>query len=116
MLCFAFHFLLQLEDVVVEVPMPKSVQNCNLVASQGKYSFDPTTKVLSWDVGKIELGKPPTLRGSVRIFSNFFLFEKIDKLLTFYESILNQFLRTYCVYVDIFFAGVGKHERCGRLN
>uniref|UniRef100_A0A914WDF8 MHD domain-containing protein n=1 Tax=Plectus sambesii TaxID=2011161 RepID=A0A914WDF8_9BILA len=56
-----------LEDVIVEVPMPKSVQNCNLSASQGKYSFDPTTKVLTWDVGKIELGKPPTLRGSVSV-------------------------------------------------
>src|SRR5438552_98989 len=33
-----------LEDVVVEMQMPKSVQNCNLVASHGKYSFAPSTK------------------------------------------------------------------------
>jgi AP-3 complex subunit mu len=47
--------------------MPKSVLNCNLVASHGKYSFDPTTKVLQWFVGKIELGRPPTLKGSVSL-------------------------------------------------
>jgi len=56
-----------LEDVSVEMVMPKLVLNCNLSASQGKYSFDPTSKILSWQVGKIELGKPPTLRGSVSI-------------------------------------------------
>uniref|UniRef100_A0A915DJC3 MHD domain-containing protein n=1 Tax=Ditylenchus dipsaci TaxID=166011 RepID=A0A915DJC3_9BILA len=45
----------------------KPVQNCNLVASHGKCSFDPTTKLLQWVVGKIELGKPPTLKGTVSI-------------------------------------------------
>lgn len=55
----------QLEEVVVELPMPKAVLNCNLTPSQGKYSFDPTTKLLQWSIGKIELGKPPTLKGSV---------------------------------------------------
>lgn len=47
--------------------MPKPVLNCNLVASHGKYSFDPTTKLLQWQVGKIELGKPPTLKGMVSV-------------------------------------------------
>jgi len=55
------------EDVVVEMQMPKPVQNCNLVASHGKYSFDPSTKLLQWTVGKIELGRPPTLKGTVSI-------------------------------------------------
>uniref|UniRef100_F1L4B7 AP-3 complex subunit mu-1 n=1 Tax=Ascaris suum TaxID=6253 RepID=F1L4B7_ASCSU len=56
-----------LEEVVVEMTMPKAVQNCNLVACAGKYSFDPTTKLLQWNVGKIELGKPPSLKGSVSV-------------------------------------------------
>ena len=43
------------DQVKVEVPMPKSVLNCSLVASQGKYSFDPVTKVLMWDVGEFFL-------------------------------------------------------------
>lgn len=55
----------QLEDVIVEMTMPKQVQNCMLISSAGKCSFDPTTKLLHWNIGKIELGKPPTLKGSV---------------------------------------------------
>jgi AP-3 complex subunit mu len=55
-----------LEDVVLECHMPKLVQNCNLLASHGKYSFDPTSKLLQWTIGKIELGRPPTLKGTVR--------------------------------------------------
>jgi len=55
-----------LENVVVEVPFPKAVLNCNLTPSQGKYSFDPVSKVLNWDVGKIEQGKAnPYIRGQV---------------------------------------------------
>lgn len=56
-----------LEDVVLECHMPKLVQNCNLLASHGKYSFDPTSKLLQWTIGKIELGRPPTLKGTVSI-------------------------------------------------
>jgi AP-3 complex subunit mu len=59
-----------LEDVVLEMNMPKPVQNCNLTASHGKYSFDPSTKVLQWNVGKIEMGRPPTLKGSVSVAGN----------------------------------------------
>lgn len=50
--------------------MPKPVQNCNLVASQGKYSFEPSTKLLQWSIGKIELGKPPTIKGTISINGN----------------------------------------------
>lgn len=57
-----------LEEVVLEITMPKPVQNCNLVASHGKCSFDPTSKIMQWIIGKIEIGKPPTLKGTVRIF------------------------------------------------
>ncbi|VDN50526.1 unnamed protein product [Dracunculus medinensis] len=59
-----------LEEVVVEMLLPKSVQNCNLIPSNGKCTFDPSTKLLQWNVGKIELGKPPTLKGSVSVNSN----------------------------------------------
>jgi len=57
------------EQVKVEIPMPKSVLNCSLVASQGKYSFDPVTKVLMWDVGKIDHTKLPNIRGNVNLVS-----------------------------------------------
>lgn len=56
-----------LEDVCVEVPMPKSVTNCNLIASQGKFSFDTVTKVLLWEVGRIETGKPPNIKGTISV-------------------------------------------------
>uniref|UniRef100_A0A7E4ZQI7 MHD domain-containing protein n=1 Tax=Panagrellus redivivus TaxID=6233 RepID=A0A7E4ZQI7_PANRE len=56
-----------LEEVVIEMNMPKPVLNCNLVPSHGKYSFDPTSKLLLWNIGKIEPGKPPTLKGSMSI-------------------------------------------------
>jgi AP-3 complex subunit mu len=41
------------------------VLNVTLTPNQGKYSFDPVTKVMSWDVGKIETAKLPNIRGSV---------------------------------------------------
>ena len=47
--------------------MPKIVLNCNLTASQGKYSFDPVTKVLVWDIGKIDNTKLPNIRGTVNL-------------------------------------------------
>ena len=75
-----------LEDVSIEIHMPKAVlvcscnlslhfrcfvnlsfKNCTLVQSQGKYSFDTSSKLLQWTVGKIELGKPPTLKGSINL-------------------------------------------------
>lgn len=54
-----------LENVKLEILLPKSVINCTLVASQGKYTFDNTTKVLVWDVGKVDIQKIPNIRGSV---------------------------------------------------
>ena len=53
------------ENVVIEIPMPKSVLNCSLVPSQGKYSFDPVSKVLVWEVGRIDVTKLPNIRGTV---------------------------------------------------
>jgi Adaptor complexes medium subunit family len=57
----------QLENTKLEIPMPKSVLNCTLTSTQGKYTFDPVAKVLSWDVGKIDSQKSPNIRGTVSI-------------------------------------------------
>jgi len=50
---------------VVEVTFPKSVLSVSLSPSQGKYSFDPTSKILIWDVGEMEPGKTPSIKGKV---------------------------------------------------
>lgn len=55
------------ESVKLEVVMPKCVSNCSLITSQGKYSFDPVTKILHWDVGRIDITKLPNIRGSVAV-------------------------------------------------
>ncbi|KAK6037403.1 adaptor complexe medium subunit family protein [Cooperia oncophora] len=47
--------------------MPKAVLNCNLVPSQGKCTFDPSSHLLQWTIGKIELGKPPNIKGTVSV-------------------------------------------------
>ena len=53
------------ENVKIEIPMNKSVLNCSLTPNQGKYSFDPVSKLLAWDVGKIDQTKLPNIRGNV---------------------------------------------------
>ena len=55
---------------MIECTMPKSVLNCTLTPSQGKYTFDPVKKNLVWDIGKIETNSPtagrlPSLRGNI---------------------------------------------------
>jgi len=57
------------ENVTLEVPMPKSVLNVTLTPSQGKYSFDPVSKVLIWEVGRIEPSKLPNIRGNLNLQS-----------------------------------------------
>ena len=57
---------LQLEEVSVRLTLPRSVTNCALAASQGRYTFDTATRQLHWDIGKIDASKLPTLRGGVR--------------------------------------------------
>ena len=53
------------DSVRLEVPMPKAVLNCTLNATQGKYTFDPVSKVLAWDVGKVDPAKLPNIKGIV---------------------------------------------------
>jgi AP-3 complex subunit mu len=55
-----------LEGVVVECKMPKTVLNVNVNCSQGKQTFDSVTKMMVWEVGRIEPGKAhPFIRGNV---------------------------------------------------
>jgi AP-3 complex subunit mu len=51
----------------MEIPMPKSVLNCSLTATQGKYTFDPVSKLLVWEIGKIDQQKLPNIKGVVRL-------------------------------------------------
>ena len=64
-----FIYIFQVENVILEIPFPKSVLNVTLTPTQGKYSFDPVTKIMTWDVGKIDTTKLPNIRGSVSIFT-----------------------------------------------
>lgn len=47
--------------------MPKCVLNCILTTNQGKYAFDPVTKILSWEIGRIDVTKLPNIRGTVSL-------------------------------------------------
>uniref|UniRef100_A0A3Q3MR08 AP-3 complex subunit mu-1 n=1 Tax=Labrus bergylta TaxID=56723 RepID=A0A3Q3MR08_9LABR len=53
------------ESLKVTIHMPKTVLNANLTASQGNYTYDLATKVLVWDIGKLNTQKLPNLRGSL---------------------------------------------------
>ena len=36
---------------------------------QGKYTFDPVSKLLTWDIGKVDPQKPPNIHGTVNLQS-----------------------------------------------
>ncbi|KAG7512608.1 AP-3 complex subunit mu-1 [Solea senegalensis] len=57
------------EGLMVTVHMPKAVLSVNLTASQGNYTYDLATKVLVWDIGKLNPQKPPNLRGTLSVQS-----------------------------------------------
>ncbi|XP_069609108.1 AP-3 complex subunit mu-1 isoform X1 [Ranitomeya imitator] len=57
------------ESIVLSVHMPKVVLNMNLTPTQGTYTYDPVTKVLTWEIGKITTQKLPNLKGSVSLQS-----------------------------------------------
>lgn len=56
-----------LEGTIVTSQLPKVVLNVNLTSMQGSFTFDPVTKVLSWDIGKINPQKLPSLKGSMSL-------------------------------------------------
>jgi AP-3 complex subunit mu len=51
----------------MEIQMPKTVLNCILTPTQGRYTFDPVTKLLVWEVGRIDPAKVPNIRGTVSV-------------------------------------------------
>ncbi|CAK9301646.1 unnamed protein product [Gordionus sp. m RMFG-2023] len=59
-----------IENCTIDMLMPKAVSNMCLTPSQGTYSFDTVTKVLEWDIGRIELYKSaPQLKGTISLQS-----------------------------------------------
>lgn len=58
-------FTFQVENLVLECPFPKSVLNVTLTPNQGKYTFDPVTKVMTWDIGRLEATRAPNIKGTV---------------------------------------------------
>uniref|UniRef100_A0A8C4Z359 AP-3 complex subunit mu-1 n=1 Tax=Gadus morhua TaxID=8049 RepID=A0A8C4Z359_GADMO len=55
------------EGLVITVHMPKAVLSASLTATQGSYTYDPATKVLVWDIGRLNPQKLPNLRGSLSL-------------------------------------------------
>ncbi|OWF39923.1 AP-3 complex subunit mu-1-like [Mizuhopecten yessoensis] len=55
------------ENVVMEVPFPKTVLNATLTPTQGKYTFDPVSKVMTWDIGRIDTTRIPSIKGTVSL-------------------------------------------------
>uniref|UniRef100_A0A3B4ZJ18 AP-3 complex subunit mu-1 n=1 Tax=Stegastes partitus TaxID=144197 RepID=A0A3B4ZJ18_9TELE len=55
------------EGLMVTIHMPKVVLSANLTATQGNYTYDLATKVVVWDIGKLNPQKLPNLRGSLSL-------------------------------------------------
>ncbi|CAL8257239.1 unnamed protein product [Lota lota] len=55
------------ECFVITIHMPKAVLSTSLTATQGSYTYDPATKVLVWDIGRLNPQKLPNLRGSLSL-------------------------------------------------
>lgn len=55
-----------LENVSLEILMPKNVNNMSLNQSQGKYTYDTTTRIFIWDVGKLE-SKSASIKGGLTL-------------------------------------------------
>lgn len=58
-----------IDQVSLEMIMPKTVLNLNLTTNQGKYTFDSVNKLLFWDIGKVESNKVPSIKGSITLQS-----------------------------------------------
>ena len=53
--------------MVLEIPFSKSVLNMTLTVNQGKYTFDSVTRVMTWEIGKIDPLKLPNIKGTVSV-------------------------------------------------
>jgi len=58
-----------LDAVSLDVSMPRSVLSCNVTTTQGKHSFDPSSRLLRWDVGKVDPTRLPNIRGTISLQS-----------------------------------------------
>jgi len=53
----------QLEDVVVTIPLPRTVRTANLTVSTGTFLYDEATKVAKWTMGKMGKDRSPQMTG-----------------------------------------------------
>jgi AP-3 complex subunit mu len=53
------------EDVEIIIPFSRSVRTANFKVSTGSVLFDETTKIATWQVGKILGDRFPQLTGSI---------------------------------------------------
>ncbi|PAA50011.1 hypothetical protein BOX15_Mlig027272g2 [Macrostomum lignano] len=53
------------DEVAVQVTFPRSVTNVSLTPSVGKYTFDSASRTLTWNVGKLEPQKFPSIKGPI---------------------------------------------------
>lgn len=58
-----------LDNVSLEILMPKNVNNMSLNQTQGKYSYDTSTKKFLWEVGKLD-GKTASIKGTLALNTN----------------------------------------------
>ena len=54
----------QVEGVRVYVPMPMVTSSVNVTVNHGSFDFDPVSKMLRWDVGRIPREKVPMMSGN----------------------------------------------------
>mmetsp|Transcript_21888 Transcript_21888/g.70715 ORF Transcript_21888/g.70715 Transcript_21888/m.70715 type:complete len:439 (-) Transcript_21888:73-1389(-) len=54
-----------LEDVVIIIPLPRHISTVDLTANHGTISFDETTKICTWDIGRMPKDKSPILQGNM---------------------------------------------------
>lgn len=55
-----------LENLILVITMPKNVTSMSLTQSHGKYSYDPSSKVFEWDIGKLE-SKSASIKGTLSL-------------------------------------------------
>ena len=57
----------QLENVRLELPFPKNVTAVNVTVNCGKHTFDPSARLLTWEIGKVDQQKLPTMKGTISL-------------------------------------------------
>ncbi|KAI9029055.1 Mu homology domain-containing protein [Phycomyces nitens] len=54
-----------IERVVLTLPVPKSTTSVNATCNAGQYMYDPVSKTIKWDIGKLQLKeRAPMLSGT----------------------------------------------------